>query len=48
MAASRQGLMLSTQQLGTIHGHFGSETAAPAVLAAVTSLAPFERREEMG
>ena len=40
--------MLSIQQLGTIHGHFGSETAAPAVLAAVTALAPFERREELG
>ena len=40
--------MLSTQQLGTIHGHFRSETAAPAVLAAVIAVAPFERREEMG
>ena len=48
MAASGQGLILSTHQLGTIHGHFGSVTVAPAVLAAVTSLAPFERREEMG
>ena len=40
--------MLSTKQLGTIHGHFRSDTAAPAVFAAVTALAPFERREEMG
>ena len=48
MAASRQGPILSNQQLGIIHGHFRSETAAPAVFAAVIALAPFERREEMG
>ena len=36
--------MLSTQQLGTIHGHFGSETAAPAVFADVTAVAGYERR----
>ena len=40
--------MLSTHQLGTIYGHFRSETAAPAVFAAVIALAPFERIEEMG
>ena len=40
--------MLSTQQLGTIHGHFRSETAAPAVLAAVIAVAPYEQRKEMG
>ena len=40
--------MLSTQQLGTIHDHFGSETAAPAVFPAVTALAGYERREAMG
>ena len=40
--------MLSTQQLDTILGHFRSEKAAPAVFAAVTALAPYERREEIG
>ena len=40
--------MLSTQQLGTIHGHFGSETGAPAVFAAVTAVAGYERREVLG
>ena len=40
--------MLSTQQLGTIHGHFGSETAAPVVFAAVTAVDGYERREVMG
>ena len=40
--------MLSTKQLGTIHGHFGSETAAPAVFAAVTAVDGNERREVMG
>ena len=40
--------MLPTQQLGTIHDHFRSETAAPAVFTAVTSLATNERTEEMG
>ena len=40
--------MLSTQQLGTIHDHFRSETAAPAVFAAVTALDGYERIELMG
>ena len=40
--------MLSTQQLGTIYDYFRSETAAPAVFAAVTVLAGYERREDMG
>ena len=40
--------MLSTKQLGTIHDHFRSETAAPAVFAVVTELAGYERREVMG
>ena len=40
--------MLPNQQLGTIHDHFRSETAAPAVFAAVTALAEYERRELMG
>ena len=39
--------MLSTQQLGIIHDNFRSETAAPAVFAAVTALAGYERREIM-
>ena len=47
MAASRQGLILSTHQLGTIHGHFGSETAAPAVFAAVIAVIPYEQRKEI-
>ena len=40
--------MLSTQQLGTFHDLFRSETAAPAVFAAVTALAGYERRDIMG
>ena len=40
--------MLSAIQLRTIHDHFRSETAAPAVYAAVTGLAGYERREIMG
>ena len=40
--------MLSTKQLGIINDHFGSETAAPAVFAAVTVPAGYERREVMG
>ena len=40
--------MLSSQQLGTYYDHFRSETAAPAVFAAVTALASYERREVMG
>ena len=40
--------MLSALQLSTIHDHFRSETAAPAVFAAVTVLAGYERREVIG
>ena len=40
--------MLSTQQLGTFHDHFRLEAAAPAVFAAVTALAGYERKELMG
>ena len=40
--------MLSTKQLGIINDHFGSETAAPAVFAAVTAVAGYERRELKG
>ena len=48
LAAYRQSLMLSTQQLGTIYDHFRSETAAPAVYAAVTALAGYEVIEVNG
>ena len=40
--------MLFTRQLGIIHDNFRSEIAAPAVFAAVTALAGYERRELMG
>ena len=39
--------MLSTQQLGTYYDYFRSEAAAPAVFAAVTVPAGYERREVM-
>ena len=40
--------MLSTKQLGIINDHFGSETAAPAVFAAVTAVAGYVRRAARG
>ena len=48
LAASRRIQMLSAIKLSTIHDHFRSETAAPAIFAAVTALAGYKRRELMG